>query len=126
MKKFLAEHPYTITSGIFIVLITFGFLFLNWRRDEYAFALLLYFIVTLGIRLDDISRQLGVGNGNPTTLAEKSDRIITLMQQIQGTLSETNHKLGEIQAAMDRKADPKPMAVEIPPKAPYRGQQGPI
>jgi hypothetical protein len=104
MKKFLAAHPYTITSGVFILLIAFGFLFLNWRRDEYAFVLLLYFIVTLGIRLDDISRQLGIGHGSPVTLAEKNDRIINLMQQIQGTLSETNAKLAEIQAAMDRQA----------------------
>lgn len=106
MKKFLAEHPYTVTSGIFIVLIVFGFLFLNWRKDEYAFALLLYFIVTLGIRLDDISRQLGVGGGNPTTLAEKNDRIINLMQQLQRTLTETNDKLARIQATMDRRAEP--------------------
>jgi hypothetical protein len=105
MKKFLAEHPYTITSGIFIVLIVFGFLFLNWRKDEYAFALLLYFIVTLGIRLDDISRQLGIGQGTPATLADKSDRIINLMQQIQQDLTETNDKLAKIQAAMDRRAE---------------------
>jgi hypothetical protein len=105
MKKFLAEHPYTVTSGIFIVLIVFGFLFLNWRKDEYAFALLLYFIVTLGIRLDDISRQLGIGHGTPVTLADKNDRIISLMQQIQLNLTETNDKLAKIQAAMDRRAD---------------------
>lgn len=107
MKKFLAEHPYTATSGIFIVLITFGFLFLHWRKEDYAFALLLYFIVTLGIRLDDISRQLGIGPTDATTsLADKQDRIISLMQQIQHNLSETNDKLGKIQAAIDRQAEP--------------------
>ena len=105
MKKFLAEHPYTVTSGIFIVLIVFGFLFLHWRQDEYAFALLLYFIVTLGIRLDDISRQIGIGHSPPDTLAEKNDRIIGLMQQIQQNLTETNAKLAKIQAAMDRRGD---------------------
>ena len=106
MKKFLASHPYTITSGVFIMLIAFGFLYLDWRRDEYAFALLLYFIVTLGVRLDDISRQLGIGHTNPATIADKNDRMIHLMQQIQQTLSETNHKLAEIQATMERKAEP--------------------
>ncbi len=105
MKKFLAEHPYTVTSGVFIVLIAFGFLFLDWRRDEYAFALLLYFIITLGIRLDDISRQIGIGHSPTTTLAEKNDRIINLMQQIQRNLTETNARLAEIQAAMDRQED---------------------
>ncbi len=106
MKKYLAAHPYTVTSGVFIVLLVFGFLFLNWGRDEYAFALLLYFIVTLGIRLDDISRQIGFGHGTPTTLAEKNDRIISLMQQIQRNLSETNDKLDKIQSAMDRRGTP--------------------
>ena len=105
MKKFLAEHPYTVTSGVFIVLIAFGFLFLDWRRDEYAFALLLYFIVTLGIRLDDISRQIGIGQSHPATLAEKNDRIINLMQQIQRNLNETNARLADIQAAIDNRED---------------------
>ena len=106
MKKFLAAHPYTVTSGIFIVLITIGFLFLHWRQDEYAFVLLLYFIVTLGIRLDDISRQIGIGAESPATLAEKNDRVISLMQQIEQSLQETNAKLAEIQAALDRRGMP--------------------
>ena len=106
MKKFLAEHPYTVTSGVFIVLITFGFLFLHWGRDEYAFALLLYFIVTIGIRLDDISRQIGIGTDSPSTLAEKNDRIVSLMQQIRESLDEANAKLSKIQAAIDRRGDP--------------------
>ena len=106
MKKFLAEHPYTATSGIFIVLIVFGFLYLDWRKEDFAFALLLYFIITLGIRLDDISRQLGIGQTDAATLADKNDRIISLMQQIQRNLSETNDRLGKIQAAMDRRAEP--------------------
>ena len=100
MKNFLAAHPYTITSGIFLTLMAFGFHYLNWGRDEYAFALLLYFIVTLGIRLDDIARQLDNG-----TLPEKNDRIIHLMQQIQRNLAETNDRLAEIQSAMDRKTE---------------------
>ena len=106
MKKFLAEHPYAVTSGVFIVLITIGFLILHWRSDEYAFVLLLYFIVTLGIRLDDISRQIGIGAESPATLAEKNDRVISLMQQIEQSLQETNAKLADIQAALDRRGAP--------------------
>ncbi|MDJ0804064.1 MAG: hypothetical protein QNI89_19815 [Desulfobacterales bacterium] len=106
MKKFLAEHPYVVTSGVFIVLITFGFLFLHWRRDEYAFILLLYFIITLGIRLDDISRQIGIGAESPATLAEKNERVLHLMRQIQQSLDETNARLAEIQTALDRRRAP--------------------
>jgi hypothetical protein len=106
MKKILAEHPYTVTSGIFIVLIVFGFFYLHWRNQEFMFLLLLYFIVTLGIRLDDISRQLGIGHETPATLAEKNDRIIDLMQQIQRELSETNARLARIQSAVERRSEP--------------------
>ena len=29
MKKWVARHPYTITSALFIALIAFGFFYLN-------------------------------------------------------------------------------------------------
>ena len=41
----------------------------------------------------------------PATLAEKNDRIIGLMQQIQRNLNETNERLAEIKAAMERRED---------------------
>ena len=49
MKKFLSEHPYAITSAIFLALLVFGFMVLNWRKDDFMFMLLLYFIITLNI-----------------------------------------------------------------------------
>jgi hypothetical protein len=102
MKKFLSQHPYAITSVIFLVLLSFGFLHLNWRREDFMFMLLLYFIVTLSIRLDDISRQLGSGREGAT---ETDENILSTLKQIRLTLKETNHQLKKIGATLDQGPD---------------------
>lgn len=102
MKKFLSQHPYAITSVIFLVLLFFGFLYLNWRREDFMFMLLLYFIVTLSIRLDDISRQLGSGRETPP---ETDENVLSALKQIRMTLQETNHQLKKIRSALDQGLD---------------------
>ena len=62
MKKWITDHPYFCTSIIFLIIIVIGWQVLFWRAENYMFLLLLYFIVTLGIRLDDISRKMGSGS----------------------------------------------------------------
>ena len=95
MKKFLSEHPYAITSAIFLALLVFGFMVLNWRKDDFMFMLLLYFIITLSIRLDDISRQLGSG---PQT----DENVLSALQDIRLALKETNQRLHDIQNSLDQ------------------------
>lgn len=102
MKKFISQHPYAITSAIFLVLLYFGFLHLNWRREDFMFMLLLYFIVTLSIRLDDISRQLGSSQEVPP---ETDENVLSTLKQIQLTLKETNHQLKKIRTALDQGPD---------------------
>lgn len=102
MKKFLSQHPYAITSVIFLVLLFFGFFYLNWRREDFMFMLLLYFIVTLGIRLDDISRQLGSGREIPP---ESEENILSTLKQIRLTLKETNRQLKKISTKLDQGPD---------------------
>lgn len=102
MKKLLTQHSYAITSAIFLILLLFGFLHLNWRKDDYMFMLLLYFIVTLGIRLDDIARQLGSGRQTP---AESDEDVLSALKQIQTTLGETNRRLQHIQNHLDQGPD---------------------
>ena len=95
MKKFLSEHPYAITSAIFLALLVFGFMVLNWRKDDFMFMLLLYFIITLSIRLDDISRQLGSG---PQT----DENVLSALQDIRLALKETNQRLHDIQNSLEQ------------------------
>ena len=93
MKKWITERPYLVTSAIFLVIIVFGWLFLYWREENYAFVLLLYFIVTLGIRLDDISRKIGSGTGRWPAGSEDKETIIGQLKDVQAKLAELNTTL---------------------------------
>lgn len=102
MKKLFADHPYAVASVIFLILLVIGFLHLSWRKDDFMFMLLLYFIVTLSIRLDDISRHLGPGREGSS---EGDDNVLSTLQDIRATLRETNHRLKEIQKDAPRNPD---------------------
>jgi hypothetical protein len=102
MKKWVARRPYTITSVLFIVLIAFGFFQLNWRRDDYMFMLLLYFIVTLGIRLDDIVRQIG---SKREASPDGEENVLSTLQEMRAALRETNYRLKAIQNSLDQDPD---------------------
>lgn len=102
MKKFLTQHPYATTSVVFIILIALGFFVLAWRKDDFALMLLLYFIVTLGIRLDEISRQIGDAPERSASLAVQQAQIVTLMEQLHSSLEETNRKLEQIRSTLQQ------------------------
>ena len=94
MKKWIIDRPYTFTSVIFLIVMIFGWRFLYWQEENFAFLLLLYFIVTLGIRLDDISRKIGGGavqlphsNGEKDTIVQQLNDIRISMLAIDGTLN---------------------------------------
>jgi len=56
------KKPYLLTSLFFIVVFAAGVVFLEWAEITFAFLVLLYFITIIGIRLDDISKQMGKMN----------------------------------------------------------------
>ena len=95
IKKWVVEHPYFLTSIVFLVILYVGWRVLYWREENFAFVLLLYFIVTLGIRLDDISRKIG---NRTSTAAGNPDGKETLMHQ----LSDIKHALLAINATLNR------------------------
>jgi hypothetical protein len=95
IKKWTLDHPYLFTSAVFLVILYVGWRLLYWQEENFAFILLLYFIVTLGIRLDDISRK--IGTGPPVASANPDDRE-TLMQQ----LNEIKQALLEVNATLNR------------------------
>jgi hypothetical protein len=66
LQKWFTSRPYLFTSITFMAIVLFGWLWFNWRKEEFAFVLLLYFIATLGIRLDDISGKLAQLNKGAT------------------------------------------------------------
>ena len=96
MKKWIVDHPYFWTSFVFLVILGFGWKVLYWQAENYAYLLLLYFIVTLGIRLDDISRKIGGGAGNPHAGSAENDNLIGQLNEIKRSLRTLNATLNKL------------------------------
>ena len=94
-KKWISGHPYFITTVVFLIILFVGWRVLYWREDNFAFLLLLYFIVTLGIRLDDISRKIGA---QTASAANNPDGKASLMHQ----LNDIKHALLAVNATLNR------------------------
>jgi len=95
IKKWVVDHPYFLTSAVFLVILFVGWRVLYWREENFAFVLLLYFIVTLGIRLDDISRKIGT---RTSTVSNNPGSQESLMNQ----LNDIKHALLAINATLNR------------------------
>lgn len=96
-------NPYFVTSLVFLaIVLTGGFLF-HWGEEEFAYLLLLYLIVGLGIRLDDISKQMGSGHARPTQIGDHEENIIGLLKEIRRSSAATNAQLKEILSRIDER-----------------------
>ncbi len=105
MKNWIIDRPYIFTSIIFLIIMIFGWRFLYWQEEDFAFLLLLYFIVTLGIRLDDISRKIGGGAVQlPHSNGEK-DTIVRQLNDIRVSLLAINSTLNKLLEAMEKRED---------------------
>ena len=96
MKKWIIDRPYIFTSIIFLIVMIFGWRFLYWQEENFAFLLLLYFIVTLGIRLDDISRKLGGGSAKLPHSSGEKDTIVRQLNEIRVSLLALNAVLTKL------------------------------
>ncbi len=107
MRKWIADHPYFVTSAIFFVIMLFGWQVLYWRQESFGFLLLLYFIVTLGIRLDDISRKIGNTPGLRASsgIGEK-ETITDQLNDIRASLVLLNATLSKLIEATEKKESP--------------------
>ncbi len=93
MIKGLLKNPYTVTSLVFLLVILFGWGFLGWRTGILGFVLLLYFIVTLGIRMDDIAKQIGSGHGRPSQVPDGEKTVINQLAEINQRLAAIDGRL---------------------------------
>ena len=96
MKKWITDYPYFWTSIIFLIIMIFGWQVLYWKAENFAFLLLLYFIITLGIRLDDISRKLGGGAGNPHAGSSETENLISQLNDIKVSIRALNVTLNKL------------------------------
>ena len=58
MKRRRSHKPYTLFGGLFLGTGLAGVLFLGWGELRLAFLLLVYCVLIIGFRLDEITRQL--------------------------------------------------------------------
>ncbi|MGD9137096.1 MAG: hypothetical protein PVH42_10050 [Desulfobacterales bacterium] len=103
MKKWIIDRPYISTSIIFLIVIIFGWRFLYWQEENFAFILLLYFIVTIGIRLDDISRKIGGGTVKLPPSSGDKENIVRQLIDIKHSLLTINTTLTKVLNEMEKK-----------------------
>jgi len=54
----MVKSAYFISGLVFLGISFWGSWFLRWGQEEFAFLLLLYLVVIIGIRLDDLSDKI--------------------------------------------------------------------
>jgi len=105
IQKWVVDHPYFLTSAVFLVILFVGWRVLYWREESFAFILLLYFIVTLGIRLDDISRKIGTRTATAANNPDSQESLMHQLSDIKRALLAINATLNRI-LEMTEKKDP--------------------
>ena len=103
IKKWVVDHPYFLTSAVFLVILLVGWRVLYWREENFALMLLLYFIVTLGIRLDDISRKIGTRTSANANNPGSQESLMHQLNDIKHALLSINATLNRILEKTERK-----------------------
>jgi len=93
IKQWVSRHPYTVSSLVFLAMVILGWQVWGWGEWRLGFMLLLYFIVTLGIRLDEISRSIGGHPGNPRSRTGDPDSVIGHLKEIKELLRRIESQL---------------------------------
>ncbi|MEJ5357496.1 MAG: hypothetical protein WHT06_02375 [Desulfobacterales bacterium] len=91
--RWLARHPYTVTSLVFFGAILMGWLGLGWGERQLAFVVLLYFIVAIGVRLDEIFRAIGGPSAQPAPPSADPETILSQLREIRELLRRIEEKL---------------------------------
>ena len=108
MKLNLDKYPYSVTAFVFLVVLLVGNTWLGWGQLALAYFGLLYCIVIIGIRLDEIVRQVRDLGAVQTTLLKESGspgpltQAVSEIRQLNGELAEIKTLLTRINAALER------------------------
>ncbi len=103
MKQFMDQNSYAVTSAVFLALALVGILRLGWGQFALAYLVLLYCVVIIGIRLDDISRQVQDLTAVQTALLKESGNPGTYTQAVT-EIKQLNIQLGEIKDLLARQS----------------------
>jgi hypothetical protein len=106
------RHPYALTGILFLAMVLVGWQELGWGERQLGFVLLIYFIVTLGIRLDEIARAIGGGGPGLRAASGDSADLCAHLQDIKVLLADIRSELSRLERPADAprppvsKADP--------------------
>ncbi len=93
VTRWVEGHPYTLTGLLFLAMVLVGWRELGWGERQLGFLLLIYFIVALGIRLDEIARSLGGHGSSPHPPAGDRDTVLACLADIRELLQRIDAKL---------------------------------
>lgn len=108
MKLNLDKYPYSVTAFVFLVVLLAGNIWLGWGQFALAYFGLIFCIVIIGIRLDEIVRQVRDLGAAQTTLLKESGnpesftQPVSEIRQLNGELAEIKLLLSRIHAALER------------------------
>ncbi len=102
MKHWITDNAYTITAAVFVGVFLFGTFILDWGREDYAFGLLLFLIVTLGIRLDEISRAIGTAHSTETNNPAPDENLLMIVKDMKAELRRIRKQLDALVAEVNR------------------------
>ena len=72
------KNPYVVTALIFAVILFVGRKIFHWGEISNGFVLLFFFLVTIGIRLDDIVKRISATNERLDSLLKIHSRCASL------------------------------------------------
>lgn len=104
IKEWITDRPYAVAGGIFLGLAIIGVNLLGWWQDELEVLLIVYVIVIVGIRLDDISRKIGNSKTPAATQTDETQTILAKLDEIAHALKVLNHQLAKLTAAPKKQA----------------------
>lgn len=108
MKLNLDKYPYSVTAFVFLVVLLVGNIWLGWGQLALAYFGLLFCIVIIGIRLDEIVRQVHDLGAVQTSLLKRSvtpesfKPAVSEIRQFNEELAEIKTLLTRIHAALER------------------------
>lgn len=113
IREWMTDRPYAVAGFIFLGLAIVGVRIFGWWQDELKLLLLVYVLVVLGIRLDDISRKLGTLESAAAPDAPETGTILAKLDEIAHSLKVLNHHLAKLTTARRSSARP-PAATKNP------------
>ncbi len=92
--KTWVSDPHTITGLLFLGLVLSGSLRWHWGHEPLAYILLLYFVISLGIRLDEIVKRLD----------EIENRLIDLTRSAASQAFQQKDQLQKVSSQLETQA----------------------